>query len=201
MLYNFKSDGAFANGSLFDNVTNTGISVYATRVETQGTRPRTTTASTYFGYSKCQYFSWGYHCDSLSGLVGNGGLAGDARSGLVLNVATANEPGLVYCFSEYNSATGQSQFECPPGPLPNALQGNISITFTKSGDFWSRFTGVYQTHYTNFSYRSVGTSTSFSATMTGNILAVPIGQPGWSQWSGIGTNEGVSLAVQIGPSQ
>ena len=204
---NFKSNGAFANGFVFDSVTGASISISATQVESQARRPpRSTTASTFLNYAKCQTLGAVFHCDSLNGLLANSNLVGDVGAGpgspgvLALNVDTANEPGLVYCFSNFYSDTGQSQFECPPGPPPSDLQGNIGITFTQTGDFWSRFKGTFETHSTNFSSRSQGTTTSFQATMTGDILGVEIGQPGWFQSSSIGTNEGVDLTIQIGPS-
>lgn len=206
LIFNFKSDGAFANGFLFDSVTGTNTSVFATQVETQARTTRSTTTSTFLFYSKCQTVGSVFHCDFLSGLIGNGGLVGNVGMGpgslgvLALNVNTANESGLVYCFSQFDSVTGQSRFECP-GPLPNALKGNISITFTRTGDSWSRFKGLSETHSTNFSSQSQGTLTFFPATMTGDILGVQIGQTGQFQGSSIGTNQGVSLGVQIGPSQ
>jgi len=199
-IYNFTSNGAFANGFLFDTVTGTNISIYATQFDSQARRPpRSTTSSTFFSYSKCQTSGSAQHCDSASGNVQNGRLQEDGSSGLVLNVNTANEPGLVYCFSDFYFDTGTGQFECP-GPLPGFLQGSISVTFTQTGDYWNRFSGTWETHSANFSNRSRGTQTTFQATMTGNILDAAIGQPGWYQSSSIGTNENVDLGIQIGPS-
>lgn len=206
-IFNFKSNGAFASGSLYDNAGGY-ISVYATQAEGESRRPpRTSSSFAFFTYEKCETLGVVFHCETLSGGIGNGALVGDAGKGpkspgvVVLNINTANEPGLVYCTRDFFLDTQQSQFECPAGPPPGYLQGNISITFTQEGDYWSSFTGSSESHYTNFTFRSRGTSTNFQATMTGNILGVEIVPPGWSQWSSIGTNQSMDLTIQVGPSQ
>lgn len=199
----YTSNGPSVNGSLFDTVTGTNIYVSATQVETQGRRPRSTTTSTTLYYSQCQTFGSVFHCDQLNGSLANGGLegGGNGRSlgPLVLNVDTSDEPDLFYCFYEFDSGTGQSQSGCP-GPLPGFLQGDISVTFTQEGENWSSFIGTTETHSTNFLSRSRGTQTTYQATMTGEILGVEIGQPGWYQSSSIGTNDSVDMDIQIGPS-